>query len=43
MYWNVHVDNTVTGLHALRKKEELKKEIEDQIQMGLEVLAKDDT
>ena len=38
----VHMHDTVTGLHATRIKEELKKEIEDQIQMGGEELAEDD-
>ena len=34
--------DTVTGLQATRRKEELQKEIEDQIRMGGEELAKDD-
>ena len=42
MYRNVHVHDTVTGLHATRIKEELQKEIEDQIQMGREGLAEAD-
>ena len=37
----MHVHDTVTGLHATRIKEELQKEIEDQIQMGGEGLAED--
>ena len=36
LYRNVHVHDTVTGLHAMRIKEELQKEIEDQIQMDPE-------
>ena len=31
LYQNLHVHDTVTGLHATRRKEELQKEIEDQI------------
>ena len=42
LYWNVHVHDTVTGLHVTRKKEGLQKEIEDQIQMGGEEQAEDD-
>ena len=38
MYRNVHVHDTVTGLHATRKKYESQKEIEDQIQMRGEEL-----
>ena len=34
LYLNVHMHDTVTGLHATRRKEELQNEIEDQIQMG---------
>ena len=29
LYRNVHVHGTVTGFHAMRRKEELQKEIED--------------
>ena len=42
LYLNVHVHDTVTGLHATRIKEELQKEIEDQIHMGGEELVEDD-
>ena len=42
LYRNVHVHETVTGLHAMRRKEDSQKEIEDQIQMGGEGLAEDD-
>ena len=42
LYQNVHMHDTATGLHATRIKEELQKEIEDQIQMGGEGLAEDD-
>ena len=31
LYRNVYVHDTVTGLHATRRKEESQKEIEDQI------------
>ena len=34
LYRNVHVHDTVTGLHATHIVEELQNEIEDQIQMG---------
>ena len=34
--------DTLTGFHETRRKEELQKEIEDQIQMGGEGLAEDD-
>ena len=34
--------DTVTGLHATHIKEEVQKEIEDQIKMGGEELAEDD-
>ena len=34
LYRNLHVRDTVTGLHATRRKEELQNEIEDQIHMG---------
>ena len=42
LYRNFHVHDNVTGLHATRRKEEIQKEIEDQIQMGGEGLAEDD-
>ena len=42
LYQNVHVHDTVTGLHETRRKEELQKEIEYQIQIGGEELAEDD-
>ena len=42
LYQNVHVHDTVTGLHATHRKEELQKEIEDQINMGGEELVEDD-
>ena len=42
LYRNVHVHYTVTGLHAMHIKDELQKEIEYQIKLGGEVLAKDD-
>ena len=42
LYQNVHVHETVTGLHATRRKEELQNQVEDQIQMGGEGLAGDD-
>ena len=38
----MHVYDTVTGLHATGRKEELQKEIEDQIHMGGEELVEDD-
>ena len=43
LYRNVHVHDIITGLNATRRKEELKKEIEDQIQIGGEELADDDS
>ena len=42
MYQNVHVHDTITGLHATHRKEELQKETDDQIYLGIEVLAEDD-
>ena len=42
LYRNVHVHDTVTGLHETRKEEELQKEIEDKIQMGGEGMVEDD-
>ena len=42
LYRNVHVHDTVTGLHSPRRKGELQKETEDQIQIGGEGLAEDD-
>ena len=42
LYQNVRVHDTVTELHATRRKEELQNEIEYQIQMGGEELAEDD-
>ena len=41
LYQNVHVHDTVPGLHATHRKEELKKEIKDQIQMGGDRLVED--
>ena len=42
LYQNVHVHDTIKGLHATGRKEELQKEIKDQIQMGGEGLVEDD-
>ena len=42
LYRNMHVHDTVTGLHETRRKEELQKEIEYQIQLWVEGLAEDD-
>ena len=42
LYLNAHLHDTVTGLHSTRRKEELQKEIEDQIHMGGEELAEVD-
>ena len=42
MYQNVHVHDTITGLHATHIKEALQKETYDQIYLGTEVLAEDD-
>ena len=42
LYRNVHVHDTVTELHATRRKEELQKEIQYQIQIGGEELTEDD-
>ena len=42
LYQNVHVHDTITGLHEMRRKEELQKEIEDQIHLGGEGLVEDD-
>ena len=42
MYRNMHVHDTITGLHATHRKEELQKGIEDQIWMGGEELVEED-
>ena len=42
MYRNFYVHDTVTKLRATRIKEEVQKEIEDQIQLGGEGMAEDD-
>ena len=42
MYQNVHVHDTVTWMHSMRRNEEIQKEIVDQIHTGGEGLAEDD-
>jgi len=42
LYRNVHVHDTMSGTHATARKEEIKKFIEDQLELGEEGLAEQD-
>ena len=42
LYRNVHVHDKVAGVHATRRKEELRKEIIDQLHIGEERLGEED-
>ncbi|KAL7527107.1 hypothetical protein ACHAXR_001806 [Thalassiosira sp. AJA248-18] len=39
LHYNMHVHDPVSGVHAVRRKEQLQKEIEDQLEFAREGLA----